>query len=144
MEILKKSSIFTSKIINSKEDATKLAGKILYDNGYVSKEYIDSMLEKLEKESFATYIGNGVAIPHGMESGKKFVKNTGISYIQCPKGVEWNGETAYLIVGIAAKDDDHMGVLSTLAELIEDPVDAKKLCEEEDKDLIYLKFTNFE
>ena len=43
------------------------------------------MLEKLEKESFATYIGNGVAIPHGMESGKKFVKNTGISYIQCPK-----------------------------------------------------------
>ncbi len=144
MEILKKSSIFTSQIINSKEDATKLAGKILYDNGYVSKEYIDSMLEKLEKESFATYIGNGVAIPHGMESGKKFVKNTGISYIQCPKGVEWNGETAYLIVGIAAKDDDHMGVLSTLAELIEDPVDAKKLCEEEDKDLIYLKFTNFE
>lgn len=144
MEILKKSSIFTSQIINSKEDATKLAGKILYDNGYISKEYIDSMLEKLEKESFATYIGNGVAIPHGMESGKKFVKNTGISYIQCPKGVEWNGETAYLIVGIAAKDDDHMGVLSTLAELIEDPVDAKKLCEEEDKDLIYLKFTNFE
>jgi len=102
------------------------------------------MLEKLEKESFATYIGNGVAIPHGMESGKKFVKNTGISYIQCPKGVEWNGETAYLIVGIAAKDDDHMGVLSTLAELIEDPVDAKKLCEQEDKDLIYLKFINFE
>ena len=144
MEILKKSSIFTSQIINSKEDATKLAGKILYDNGYISKEYIDSMLEELEKESFATYIGNGVAIPHGMESGKKFVKNTGISYIQCPKGVEWNGETAYLIVGIAAKDDDHMGVLSTLAELIEDPVDAKKLCEEEDKDLIYLKFTNFE
>ncbi len=115
MEILKKSSIFTSQIINSKEDATKLAGKILYDNGYVSKEYIDSMLEKLEKESFATYIGNGVAIPHGMESGKKFVKNTGISYIQCPKGVEWNGETAYLIVGIASKDDDHMGVLLTLA-----------------------------
>jgi len=144
LEILKKSSIFTSQNINSKEDATKLAGKILYDNGYISKEYVDSMLEKLEKESFATYIGNGVAIPHGMESGKKFVKNTGISYIQCPKGVEWNGETAYLIVGIAAKDDDHMGVLSTLAELIEDPVDAKKLCEQEDKDLIYLKFINFE
>tara|TARA_B100001939_G_scaffold42876_1_gene33172 strand:- start:2511 stop:2945 length:435 start_codon:yes stop_codon:yes gene_type:complete len=144
LEILKKSSIFTSQNINSKEDATKLAGKILYDNGYISKEYVDSMLEKLEKESYATYIGNGVAIPHGMESGKKFVKNTGISYIQCPKGVEWNGETAYLIVGIAAKDDDHMGVLSTLAELIEDPVDAKKLCEQEDKDLIYLKFINFE
>jgi len=144
LEILKKSSIFTSQNINSKEDATKLAGKILYDNGYISIEYVDSMLEKLEKESFATYIGNGVAIPHGMESGKKFVKNTGISYIQCPKGVEWNGETAYLIVGIAAKDDDHMGVLSTLAELIEDPVDAKKLCEQEDKDLIYLKFINFE
>ena len=70
MDILKKSSISTSTNLNSKEEATILAGKLLVEGEYVTKEYIDSMLEKLEKEGFATYIGNGVAIPHGMESGK--------------------------------------------------------------------------
>ena len=98
------------------------------------------MFVKLEKEGFATYIGNGVAIPHGMESGKQFINKTGISYIQCPQGVEWNGETAYIIVGIAAKNDEHLDVLATLAELIEDPDDAKQLWNIEDIELIYEKF----
>ena len=66
MDILKKSSISTSTNLNNKEEATILAGKLLVEGEYVTKEYIDSMLEKLEKEGFATYIGNGVAIPHGM------------------------------------------------------------------------------
>ena len=140
MDILKKSSISTSTNLNSKEEATILAGKLLVEGEYVTKEYIDSMLEKLEKEGFATYIGNGVAIPHGMESGKQFIKKTGISYIQCPQGVEWNGETAYIIVGIAAKNDEHVDVLATLAELIEDPDDAKQLWNIEDIELIYEKF----
>ena len=142
MDILKKSSISTSTNLNSKEEATILAGKLLLEGEYVTKEYIDSMLEKLEKEGFATYIGNGVAIPHGMESGKQFIKKTGISYIQCPQGVEWNGETAYIVVGIAAKDDDHMDVLSKLAELIEDPKDAEKFWKLDDVDLIYKEFTS--
>ena len=142
MDILKKSSISTSTNLNSKEEATILAGKLLVEGEYVTKEYIDSMLEKLEKEGFATYIGNGVAIPHGMESGKQFIKKTGISYIQCPQGVEWNGETAYVVVGIAAKDDDHMDVLSKLAELIEDPKDAEKFWKLDDVDLIYKEFTS--
>ena len=57
MDILKKSSISTSTNLNSKEEATILAGKLLVEGEYVTKEYIDSMLEKLEKEGFATYIG---------------------------------------------------------------------------------------
>ena len=164
MDILKKSSISTSTNLNSKEEASIIdafelyilvkffklnlnqnSQKILnywkkdFDINF-NKEYIDSMLEKLEKEGFATYIGNGVAIPHGMESGKQFIKKTGISYIQCPQGVEWNGETAYIIVGIAAKNDEHLDVLATLAELIEDPDDAKQLWNIEDIELIYEKF----
>lgn len=142
MEILTKSSILTSQDITNKEEATIISGNLLVDNGYVQKEYVDSMLEKLEKEGYATYIGNGVAIPHGMESGKKYVKSTGISIVQCPDGVEWNDETAYIVVGIAAKDDDHMDVLSKLAELIEDPKDAEKFWKLDDVDLIYKKFTS--
>ena len=121
MEILTKSSILTSQDIANKEEATVISGNLLVDNGYVQQEYVDSMLEKLKKEGYATYIGNGVAIPDG---------------------VEWNGETAYVVVGIAAKDDDHMDVLSKLAELIEDPKDAEKFWKLDDVDLIYKEFTS--
>ena len=138
--VLIKESIQTKKSFTDNKEATVAAGNILFENGYVEQEYINSMLEKLETQSFATYIGNGVAIPHGMAEGSKYVKNTGISIIQVPDGVEWNGETAYIIVGIAAKNDEHLDVLATLAELIEDPDDAKQLWNIEDIELIYEKF----
>ena len=126
MEILKKTAIAVSQELSSKEEATILAGKLLKDSGSVQEEYIESMLDKLANEGFATYIGNGVAIPHGMEDGKKYINETAISIIQSHMGVDWNGERAHIIVGIAAKDDEHMDVLSKLADLIEDPEDAKK------------------
>ena len=140
MEILKKSAIAVSQELSSKEEATRLAGELLIKSGNIREEYIDSMLEKLEKEGFATYIGNGVAIPHGMEEGKKYINETGISIIQSHEGVEWNGEIAYIIVGIAAKDDEHIDVLSKLAELIEDPEDAKKIWQLDSADKIYELF----
>ena len=68
MEILTKSSILTSQDIANKEEATVISGNLLVDNGYVQQEYVDSMLEKLKKEGYATYIWNGVAITQGMES----------------------------------------------------------------------------
>ena len=136
-EVLIKESILTEQSFSSKEEATIMAGEILFKNGYVEKEYIDSMLEKLETQSFATYIGNGVAIPHGMAEGSKYVKHTGISVMQVPEGVQWNEEVAYVIVGIAANSDDHMGVLSALADAIEEEEDAKKLWEETSTDNIF-------
>jgi mannitol/fructose-specific phosphotransferase system IIA component len=136
-EVLIKESILTEQSFSSKEEATIMAGEILFKNGYVEKEYIDSMLEKLETQSFATYIGNGVAIPHGMAEGSKYVKHTGISVIQVPEGVQWNEEVAYVIVGIAANSDDHMGVLSALADAIEEEEDAKKLWEETSTENIF-------
>ena len=75
MEIIKKSSILVSQSLSSKEEATSLSGKLLVENGYAEDGYVDSMLEKLAKESYATYIGNGVAIPHGMENGKKYINS---------------------------------------------------------------------
>ena len=140
MEILKKSAIAVSQEPSSKEEATRLAGELLIKSGNIREEYIDSMLEKLEKEGFATYIGNGVAIPHGMEESKKYINETGISIIQSHEGVEWNGEIAYIIVGIAAKDDEHIDVLSKLADLIEDPEDAKKIWQLDSADKIYELF----
>tara|TARA_X000001036_G_scaffold52973_1_gene42463 strand:- start:47 stop:490 length:444 start_codon:yes stop_codon:yes gene_type:complete len=136
-EVLIKESILTEQSFLSKEEATIMSGEILLKNGYVEKEYIDSMLEKLETQSFATYIGNGVAIPHGMAEGSQYVKHTGISVIQVPEGVLWNEEMAYVIVGIAANSDDHMEVLSALADAIEEEDDAKKLWKETSTENIF-------
>ena len=141
MEILKKAAIAVSQELSSKEEATKLAGTLLKDTGSIQEEYIDSMLYKLENEGFATYIGNGVAIPHGMEEGKKYINETAISIIQSHTGVDWNGETAHIIVGIAAKDDEHIDVLSKLADLIEDSEDAKKIWVIDSIDQIYELFS---
>ena len=135
--VLIKESIQTKKSFTDNKEATVAAGNILFENGYVEQEYIDSMLEKLETQSFATYIGNGVAIPHGMAEGSIYVKNTGISIIQVPDGVEWNEERAYIVVGIAANSDDHMNVLASLADAIEDPEEAKKLWSETSVDKIF-------
>jgi len=136
-EVLLKESILTGQSFSSKEEATIMAGDLLLENGYIEKEYIDSMLEKLETQSFATYIGNGVAIPHGMAEGSKYVNHTGISVIQVPEGVLWNEEIAYVIVGIAANSNDHMGVLSALADAIEEEDDAKKLWKETSTENIF-------
>ena len=135
--VLIKESILTNKAFLDNKEATIAAGNILLENGYVKKEYIASMLEKLETQSFATYIGNGVATPHGMAEGSKYVNTTGISVIQVPDGVDWNEEKAYIIVGIAANSDDHMNVLASLADSIEDLEEAKKLWSETSVDKIY-------
>tara|TARA_B000000475_G_C15859650_1_gene391599 strand:+ start:36 stop:479 length:444 start_codon:yes stop_codon:yes gene_type:complete len=135
--VLIKESILTNKEFSDNKEATVAAGNLLLENGYVQKEYIQSMLEKLDTQSFATYIGNGVAIPHGMSEGSKYVIDTGISVIQVPEGVDWNEEKAYIIVGIAANSDDHMNVLASLADAIEDIEDAKKLWKETSVDKIF-------
>ena len=123
--VLIKESILTNQEFSDNKEATIAAGNLLLENGYIQKEYIQSMLEKLDTQSFATYIGNGVAIPHGMSEGSKYVIDTGISVIQVPDGIDWNEEKAYIIVGIAANSDDHMNVLASLADAIEDIEDEK-------------------
>ena len=136
-DVLIKESILTEQSFLSKEEATIMSGEILLKNGYVKKEYIDSMLEKLETQSFATYIGNGVAIPHGMAEGSQYVNHTGISVIQVPEGVLRNEEMAYVVVGIAANSNDHMEVLSALADAIVEEDDAKKLWKETSSENIF-------
>ena len=102
-----------------KADAIRQAGQLLVDSGCVKAGYVDGMLAR--EETMSTYLGNGVSIPHGQYDNREDILQTGISVLQIPAGVEWeDGEKAYLIIGIAASSDDHIGVLSNLAEVIED------------------------
>ena len=111
---------------NSKEEATRMAGHLLVRGGYVDESYIDGMLAR--EKSMSTYIGNGVAIPHGQFDDLTLVYRTGISVLQIRDGVTWeDDEKAYLIIGIASNSDDHINILANLAEAIEDPETAKLL-----------------
>jgi mannitol PTS system EIIA component len=102
-----------------KLDAIRQSGELLVNSGCVEAGYIAGMLAR--EETMSTYLGNGVSIPHGAYDNKGQILQTGISVLQLPQGVEWeDGEKAYLIIGIAAASDEHIGVLASLAEVIED------------------------
>lgn len=102
-----------------KPDAIRQAGKLLVETGCVLPQYVDGMLAR--EQSMSTSLGNGVAIPHGIYENRDHILKTGICVLQLPQGVEWeDGETVYLVIGIAASGDEHVGVLSNLAEAVED------------------------
>ncbi|MDR3514911.1 MAG: phosphoenolpyruvate--protein phosphotransferase [Azospirillaceae bacterium] len=102
-----------------KNEAIRLTGQLLVENGFVEPGYVDSILER---EKIAnTYLGNGIAIPHGLPQARGFVLNTGIVVVQFPQGVDWgNGEMTHIAVGIAAKSDEHLLVLANLTGVLGD------------------------
>jgi PTS system mannitol-specific IIA component len=114
LPILSVENIKLNEKLSTKEEAIQLAGRVLADRGYVHPEYVEKMLERETMTS--TYMGNFVAIPHGTDDAKKEVKESGISIIQVPEGVDFgDGNIVKLIFGIAGKGDDHLGILSSIA-----------------------------
>lgn len=106
----------------TKEEAIKAAGELLFKSGYVDKPYIEGMLAR--ERDISTYIGKGIAIPHGENAVKEHVKKTGIVVMQYPHGVEFaDGNVAHLIVGIAGKGDDHLVIIQNLATITIDYTD---------------------
>ena len=103
----------------TKEEAIQAAGEMLVKLGYVDETYIDAMQER--EKLVSTYIGMGVAIPHGTTQAKGTVKKTGIVCFQYPEGVDFGAEKAYLVFGIAGIGDEHLDLLSKLCTLLEDP-----------------------
>lgn len=105
----------------TKKDAIMQAGQLLVENGVVEAEYVNGMLAR--EETMSTFLGNGVAIPHGTYDHLSNIQRTGISVLQIPEGISWGedeDEVAYLVIGIAAKADEHITILSNLAEVMED------------------------
>ncbi len=104
----------------TKEEAIQAAGELLQELGYVDASYVDAMQER--EKLVSTYIGMGVAIPHGTTQAKGTVKKTGIVFFQYPEGVDFGAEKAQLVFGIAGIGDEHLDLLSKLCTLLEDPV----------------------
>ncbi len=115
----------------SKEEAIQAAGEMLVKLGYVDETYIDAMQER--EKLVSTYIGMGVAIPHGTTQAKGTVKKTGIVFFQYPEGVDFGAEKAQLVFGIAGIGDEHLDLLSKLCTLLEDPARLETLKSTDDK-----------
>lgn len=135
MELLSPKTIRLQAQAGNKRDAIRQAGELLVQGGCVEPSYVDGMLAR--EETMSTYLGNGVSIPHGMYENIADVHQTGISVLQLPQGVDWGaGEKTYLVIGIAAKSDEHVGVLSNLAGIIEDEALVNQLTHTTDPMLI--------
>jgi len=119
MNLDQKSIVLGAKAAGKRE-AIELVGEVLASNGFIDPGYVESMKGR---ESVAnTFLGNGIAIPHGLPEHRELIKQTGIAILQIPEGVSWNpGETVFLVVGIAAKSDEHISILTKLTHVLDDP-----------------------
>ena len=103
----------------TKAEAIQQAGALLVKTGHIQPGYIDSMFAR--EQAANTYLGNGIAIPHGKPEDRDLILNTGIAVVQIPQGVTWNkGETVRLVVGIAARSDEHLDILTNLTHVLDD------------------------
>lgn len=112
--ILTEDNINLNVKVKTKEEAIQKAGEILVDRGYTTPKYIEHMQER--ERRFSVYIGNHLAIPHGIETSDQEIYTSGLSVLQIPEGVEFDdGNVAYVVIGIAGKDGTHLNMLSNIA-----------------------------
>lgn len=112
--VLEKKNIFLNQEPDDKENVIRRIGAIFSSQGYTDESYTQAMLDK--EQIFNTYMGNFVALPHGIEEAKKDIKKTGIVLITVPEGQDWGAnEKAKIIIGIAAVGNEHLEVLSKIA-----------------------------
>ena len=122
-ELLQRKNIIVKCDPLTKEDAIKKAGQLLADSGYVDQEYVAAMLER--EKTFSTFMGNGLALPHGVEAAKKQVKASGISVVTFKEPIDWDGNPVQTVIGIAGVGDEHLEILSMVAEAMLD----EEICE---------------
>ncbi|WP_372880381.1 fused PTS fructose transporter subunit IIA/HPr protein [Psychromonas sp.] len=109
--------IILSQAADNKQDAIKSIANSLGDKGYVESGYVDGMLARETQNS--TFLGNGIAIPHGTKESSDQIKQTGVILHHFPQGVNWgNDDTVYLAIGIAAKSDEHLQILKMLTTVL--------------------------
>ena len=119
---LTEKNIFLDLTANSKEEAIRYAGQKLVDNGYVKPAYIEAMLERERLTS--TFLGESIAVPHGTIEAKDDVITTGIVFCQYPAGVQFGEEEqdqARIVIGIAARNNEHLDVIAKLTNALDDP-----------------------
>lgn len=132
INILNEANIILNLKSETKYEAIERVGKILVKNGYVEEPYLIGMRKR--EEDITTYIGNGIAIPHGMNEFIKYINKSGIVVAQYPDGVDFGeGNVAYIVIGIAGKNNDHLDILSKIAIVCLDEANVNRLVNSKNK-----------
>jgi PTS system mannitol-specific IIC component len=124
IDILLASSIILGGRAENRDAAIDEAGHLLVQAGAVDEAYVASMHER--EQSVSTFMGNGLAIPHGTNEAKGSIRRTAISFVRYDLPLDWNGKQAEFVIGIAGAGDDHLALLSRIAEIF---VDADRVAE---------------
>lgn len=112
-KIFSRESIRLGLPSTDKYTAIRQTGDLLVEQGSVTPAYIDSMIDR-EKE-VSIYMGSGLALPHCTNEGRVHILKSGLVVMQYPQGIDFGGEKAYILVGIAGAGDDHLDILSNVA-----------------------------
>lgn len=118
MELLIKDNIEINCKARPKEQVIRDIGRKLCESGYVEESYIEAML--LREKSFSTNIGNGIALPHGIEAAKRSIKQSGIAVMVFPGGTDWGSEKVKLVIAVAGIGEEHLEILSNIADKLSD------------------------
>ena len=124
-EILPAANVRLAHKAADRDDAIRAAGAILVEAGAVDPAYVDSMLER--EQSVSTYMGNLLAIPHGTNEAKDAIRRSALSVIRYDEPVDWGGEEARFVVGIAGIENEHLDILSKIAIIFSDDDEVQKL-----------------
>lgn len=126
-------NIFLNRQAADKEQAIRFAGEQLVAGGYVEPEYVEAMLER--EKLTPTYLGESIAVPHGTVEAKDRVLKTGVVFCQYPQGVHFGEEEddiARLVIGIAARNNEHIQVITSLTSALDDDGVIEKLANTND------------
>ena len=124
IDILLASSIILGGRAKDRDAAIDEAGHLLVQAGAVDEAYVASMHDR--EQSVSTFMGNGLAIPHGTNEAKGSIRRTAISFVRYDLPLDWNGKQAEFVIGIAGAGDDHLALLARIAEIF---VDADRVAE---------------
>jgi len=123
-------AVRTAECARDRIAAIHRCADVLEEIDAVQPGYRHAMLAR--ERLMSTYLGAGVAVPHGLDRSRSLVKRDALAVLRLPGGVEWAGGRVTVCVAIAARGDGHIEMLAALAEILLDPCRARALREARD------------
>ena len=124
-QILAPSSIVLDGTATDSASGIDEAGALLVAAGAVDEGYVRAMHDR--EATVSTFMGNGLAIPHGTNEAKSSITRSAMSFVRYPGGIDWNGNPTTFVIGIAGVGNEHLALLQKVAMTFSDPAQVKRL-----------------
>lgn len=138
-DVLLKENIVISNEAFDEQSAINKVGDMLLQSGYIKQEYIDAMHQR--NNTLSVFLGNYLAVPHGIFEAKEYINYSGISVLVLPQGMDWGNNKVYFVVGLAGIGEEHMDILSNIAEIFQEEESVLKLKDCNSIDTIYQRLS---